>query len=358
MRFSAAPEYQVFPTRERPLKPYEAAVKASAVTRELIRSFDPEVVVADILTVAAALAAELEGRPWATLVPHVMPAGEPRLPRLRGGRPLPAHAARAGGCGSSPARCSCEERSRDGASSTERGHAWASRRWPTCTEASRASSLSWPPSPSSSTRARRRPPAHAHHRPAAVGAALRRRRPAAGRRSARAGGAEHLPGPRGPAAAGRPRRAWPPSPYGSWPPPTGVPRPARSRRRPTRAWWTGSRTRRPCRTATRWSATPATARSPGRSPAVCRWWPARTPATWPRTRRASAGPGLGVSLPRRFQTARGVRLAVRRLLADPGYAERAGELERWAAGHDGAAAAADAVEELAAVRERYPHGVH
>ena len=33
--------------------------------------------------------------------------------------------------------------------------------------------------------------------------------------------------------------------------------------------------------------------------------------------------GLGVSLPRRFHTARGVRLAVRRLLADPRYAERA-----------------------------------
>jgi UDP:flavonoid glycosyltransferase YjiC (YdhE family) len=67
---------------------------------------------------------------------------------------------------------------------------------------------------------------------------------------------------------------------------------------------------------------------------------------------------LGVSLPRRFQTSRGVRLAVRRLLADPGYAERAKELERWSAGHDGAAAAADAVEELATSRERYPHGVH
>ena len=57
--------------------------------------------------------------------------------------------------------------------------------------------------------------------------------------------------------------------------------------------------------------------------------------------------GLGVSLPRRFQTARGVRLAVRRLLSDPGYAVRTAELRRWAARHDGAAAAADAVEELA-----------
>ena len=33
MRFVAAPEYPVFPTRERPLKPYEAVVLATAQTR-------------------------------------------------------------------------------------------------------------------------------------------------------------------------------------------------------------------------------------------------------------------------------------------------------------------------------------
>ena len=38
--------------------------------------------------------------------------------------------------------------------------------------------------------------------------------------------------------------------------------------------------------------------------------------------------GLGVSLPRRFHTPRGVRLAVERLLADPGYAERARAVRR------------------------------
>ena len=80
MSFAAAPEYQVFPTRERPLKPYVAAVRASQVTRELIRSVDPDVVVADILTSAASLAAQLENRPWVTLVPHVMPMGQPGFP--------------------------------------------------------------------------------------------------------------------------------------------------------------------------------------------------------------------------------------------------------------------------------------
>jgi UDP:flavonoid glycosyltransferase YjiC (YdhE family) len=58
--------------------------------------------------------------------------------------------------------------------------------------------------------------------------------------------------------------------------------------------------------------------------------------------------GAGVSLPRRFQTPRGVRLALRRVLADPGYARRAGELREWAERHDGAALAAEEVERVAA----------
>ena len=41
--------------------------------------------------------------------------------------------------------------------------------------------------------------------------------------------------------------------------------------------------------------------------------------------------GVGVSLPRRFQTPAGVRLAVHRLLADPSYRRRAEELRDWAA---------------------------
>ncbi len=80
MAFSPAPEYQVFPTRERPLKPYEAAVLAARVTRRFVREFEPDVVVSDILTVAPALAAELEGVPVATLVPHVHPDLPPGFP--------------------------------------------------------------------------------------------------------------------------------------------------------------------------------------------------------------------------------------------------------------------------------------
>jgi UDP:flavonoid glycosyltransferase YjiC (YdhE family) len=61
--------------------------------------------------------------------------------------------------------------------------------------------------------------------------------------------------------------------------------------------------------------------------------------------------GAGVSLPRRFTTPRGVRLAVRRLLAEPGYRRRAAELGDWATRHNGAEKAAEAVEELAERRK-------
>jgi UDP:flavonoid glycosyltransferase YjiC (YdhE family) len=95
MRFAPAPEYHVFPTLERPLKPYEAVRRAAGVTRSLVVAERPDVVVSDILTLAPALAAELEGVPWATLIPHVDPragAGFPpysigaRLPRTSVGR--------------------------------------------------------------------------------------------------------------------------------------------------------------------------------------------------------------------------------------------------------------------------------
>ena len=80
MRFAAAPEYPVFPTRERPLQPYEAVVRAAAQTRSSIAEARPHVVVHDILTLAPALAGELEGVPVATLIPHVYPVGRPGLP--------------------------------------------------------------------------------------------------------------------------------------------------------------------------------------------------------------------------------------------------------------------------------------
>jgi MGT family glycosyltransferase len=80
MQFVAAPEFPVFPTRERPLQPYEAVVAAVVQTRPAVAQARPDVVVHDILTLAPALAAELESVPRATLIPHVYPVGEPGLP--------------------------------------------------------------------------------------------------------------------------------------------------------------------------------------------------------------------------------------------------------------------------------------
>lgn len=80
MQFVAAPEYPVFPTGERQLSHYEAVVLATAETRPALADFAPDVVVHDILTLAPAMAAELEDIPAATLVPHVYPVGARGLP--------------------------------------------------------------------------------------------------------------------------------------------------------------------------------------------------------------------------------------------------------------------------------------
>jgi len=80
MTFLAAPEYQVWPTRERPLAPYAAAVRAAHETVPAVEAFAPDVAVADVLTVAPALAAEVCGVPVATLVPHVHPWQPPGCP--------------------------------------------------------------------------------------------------------------------------------------------------------------------------------------------------------------------------------------------------------------------------------------
>ncbi|MEI2702081.1 MAG: nucleotide disphospho-sugar-binding domain-containing protein [Baekduia sp.] len=75
-RFVAAPE---FAPRQSPdggswfLPPFAAAREAVPHTREALREHRPDVVVSDILTVAPALAAELEGIATATLIPHIDP---------------------------------------------------------------------------------------------------------------------------------------------------------------------------------------------------------------------------------------------------------------------------------------------
>jgi UDP:flavonoid glycosyltransferase YjiC (YdhE family) len=92
MTFVAAPEHDVFPTRDRPLKPYQAVVRAARETAELVERLRPAAVVADILTLGPALAAELGGVPVATLVPHVFPVSASEHPPYALGARVPRSA--------------------------------------------------------------------------------------------------------------------------------------------------------------------------------------------------------------------------------------------------------------------------
>jgi UDP:flavonoid glycosyltransferase YjiC (YdhE family) len=87
--FAPAPEYTVFPSGPEPLDFYEAVVHATRDTQPLLRELQPHAVVADILTLAPALAAELEQLPLATLIPHVYPHGESHFPIYSLGARLP-----------------------------------------------------------------------------------------------------------------------------------------------------------------------------------------------------------------------------------------------------------------------------
>jgi UDP:flavonoid glycosyltransferase YjiC (YdhE family) len=89
LSFASAPEYHVFPNGPEPLDFYEAVVHATRDTLPLVRELEPEVVVADILTLAPSLAAESCGVPCATLIPHVHPHPEPGAPIFSIGARLP-----------------------------------------------------------------------------------------------------------------------------------------------------------------------------------------------------------------------------------------------------------------------------
>jgi MGT family glycosyltransferase len=89
MRFVAAPEYPVWPTPERAIKPYDAVVAATAETRPAVAELAPDVLVHDILTLAPAMAAELEGIPAATFIPHLYPDNTPGQPPYAVGARMP-----------------------------------------------------------------------------------------------------------------------------------------------------------------------------------------------------------------------------------------------------------------------------
>jgi UDP:flavonoid glycosyltransferase YjiC (YdhE family) len=89
MTFAPAPQFPVFPTKSKPLKPYEAVVRSVSQTRPLVARVRPHAVVADILTLTPAVCAELEGVRSATLIPHVHPANAPGAPPYSFGARMP-----------------------------------------------------------------------------------------------------------------------------------------------------------------------------------------------------------------------------------------------------------------------------
>jgi UDP:flavonoid glycosyltransferase YjiC (YdhE family) len=80
MQFVAAPEHPVARPWGPGLADDDEVVLSARETRRAVADVAPHAVVHDILTVAPALAGELEGRPVATLIPHVHPASAPGFP--------------------------------------------------------------------------------------------------------------------------------------------------------------------------------------------------------------------------------------------------------------------------------------
>jgi UDP:flavonoid glycosyltransferase YjiC (YdhE family) len=348
MRFAAAPEYQVFPTVEKPLKPYQAAVRASSETRALIEDFAPEVVVADILTVAAALAAELAERPWATLVPHVLPLFEPGWPPYSIGARLPrTFAGRAtwralgsvlrGGLEQGRDQLN-DSRGRVGLPPLDHVHGGISRQlalvatfpqleYPRLRDepwARVTGPLMWE-QPFGDVSL---PPADYPLVLVAPSTAQDREQ-----RMLRAA----LEG-----LAREPVRVLATTNQRGRPEVPGVRVPANAR---VVDWLSYARTMPHCDAVVTHAGHGTLMRA-----LACGVPVVACPAAGDMGENAARveWAGVGVTLARRLITARGVRLAVRRLLSDGSYARRAGELRDWAARNDGAARAADAVEELGA----------
>lgn len=78
--FAAAEEYRMFPPPDPDSPEGSHAAEAARALLPLLDEMRPHAVVSDILTLAPTLAAEVRGIPLATLVPHVYPVVAPGLP--------------------------------------------------------------------------------------------------------------------------------------------------------------------------------------------------------------------------------------------------------------------------------------
>ncbi len=77
--FAKAPQYELDPGTGDYLPPYEAVRRAVLDSEQDFRDFRPDVVVSDVLSNTSALIAERIGVPSVTLVPHVYPISDPGM---------------------------------------------------------------------------------------------------------------------------------------------------------------------------------------------------------------------------------------------------------------------------------------
>ncbi len=352
MAFAPAPEYEVWPGGSA-MTPYGAAVRAARETVPLIRETDPDVVVADVLTVAASLAAQMERRRWATLVPHVLPTAEPglppysvgaRLPRTRAGeamwalwRPLLSR-------GEERGRLELNEaRERLGLGGLDYPHGGLSRRLAIVAtfpqleyprrEWDRSIRVTGPLLWEAPCRAVELPPGED---PLVLVAPSTSQDPEGRLLSA---ALEGLAGEavRVIATTNRGKRS-PAEEAGA------VPRGGVARNTRVVDWLSYASTMPDCAAVVCHAGHGTVARA-----LACGVPVIGCPAAGDMAENAAriAWAGCGVSLPRRLVTARGIRLAVRKVLADPGYRREAGHIRGWAERHDGGTLGAAALEALA-----------
>jgi MGT family glycosyltransferase len=348
LAFTAAQEYVVYPPPGPDTPDGQTAADAARALAGLMEEFEPDLVVSDILTLAPTLAAEVAGVPHATLIPHVYPVQEPGLPMYSlGFRPARTPIGRLGWRATMPVMDSGLRRGRDDLNETrerlglppqERFHGGISER---LALVATYPQLEYP----------RRWPGHAHvtgplffelEHPEVV-----------------------MPGD-GPDDA-RPLVLIAPST--SQDPECELLRAALDglADEPVRVLATTNR-QQPSEpievpdnaVLVKWVSyaqvmpladlvichgghgTVARTLHEGVPLVVC-------PAVGDMGENGArvAWSGTGVALPRRLLSPRGVRLAARQVLGDPAYRARAGEVAAWSAANDGAARAAELVEETA-----------
>ncbi len=359
LRFAPAPEYEVFPSGGpdgAPLDFYEAVVHATGDTLSLVRALAPDVVVADILTLAPALAAELCDIPRATLVPHVHPENEPDFPIYSLGARLPRTAIgrafwrRAQG----PVRRGVERgrlelnavRARLGLSELGYGHGGTSRELALiATFPQLEYPRAWPPWAHVVGPLMWEPPARDVELPTTPGVARR-------------GGEDPLVLIAPSTAQDRKHRLLHAALRGLADAPVRV-LATFNRRLPAAAlpvppntnvveWVSYSRTMPRCDIVVCHAGHGTLARA-----LACGCAIVACPAAGDMNENAARvdWAGAGVRLPRRFVSPRPLRLAVERALGDPSIRARARSLAAWASSHDPAETAAALVERLAADRE-------